>query len=157
MGKYDEVVLNLSKIPTARSERVVALMKKDEGLDATKLARLYASIRKERSDAEAVLSKVNERVEAISALLVGAYEAEGVSLVKVLETGQSVGVEKAPYATVEDREVFRTWCIENGYERELKLAWQTTNAVTKERLLQGLPEPDGVKAYVMDKLVLRKK
>jgi hypothetical protein len=57
---------------------------------------------------------------------------------------------------VEDKQAYRNWCVENGYEEALCLPWQTTNAITSERLVEGLPEPTGVKSFKQTIVVVRK-
>jgi len=59
-----------------------------------------------------------------------------------------------PYAKVEDKELYRLWCIAEGLEKSLCLPWQSTNSVTKERLLAGLPVPKGIIAHAKSTIVL---
>jgi len=46
------------------------------------------------------------------------------------------------------------WCVAEGLERQMSLPWQTTNSLTKARLLEGEPEPDGVTCYAKTKVRL---
>jgi hypothetical protein len=98
---------------------------------------------------------VNLLLEAYQQLLTEEYEIEGVDSLAIDGFG-TVRTQPEPYAQVEDRDKFRQWCIEAGLERSLALPWQTTNALTKQRLMEGLPEPDGVKATVKTKIVFTK-
>lgn len=160
-GKYAKVIDALPKFPHTdleQQERVNLIKAKltaDLPRQAATYAQLFAQLRNEKDALEDELSDLNTKIEAVSQLLVDQYEAEGTHAIK-LETGHSVTVQNEPYAQVQDRDTFRTWCIEAGLERSLMLPWQTTNALTKERLLAGLPEPDGVAIYSKPKLVLRK-
>lgn len=154
-SKYSEVVKKLAPLEVPRSERVEAIREKYVGLDSTDLAKAYVAARKVKDLRDAEAKSANETIDAIVSLLVPTFEEANITTIK-LDTGQSVGVGLLPRATVEDRDVFREWCKKNGYERELNLAWQTTDTITKELLLQGLPEPDGVKAYVISRLRLGK-
>jgi hypothetical protein len=112
----------------------------------------------------ALLAEAQKRVTAYEQLLADSHDKDetgwgqyGASDNTVkLQSGQSVSVQHEPTAKVEDPEKFRLWCIANGYENALRLWPSTTNAITKERLVAGKPEPDGVKAYVYTKIVLRK-
>jgi hypothetical protein len=157
MGKYSEVIKGLKPLATPRSKRVEKLRTEIQIRSAVELARTYAMLRKKKDEVEATLSEVNETLEAISSLLVPAFIDEGVTSLRILETGQSVSVQFEPYAAVIDKDAHRRWAIANGLENSLALPWMTTNALTKERLLNGEPEPAGVQAFVATKLVLRQK
>lgn len=66
------------------------------------------------------------------------------------------GVHRNDHGTehefLSNKDRFREWCIENGLGHKLQL-WPTTMAsITKERLLAGDTEPDGVKATNKPKL-----
>lgn len=116
-------------------------------------ARVYAEARGVKDVLEEHESELNLNIEAIQQLLIETYETEDVSSLKTVD-GHSVRVQHEPHATVMDRDRFREWCVKNGLERSLALAWQTTNSIVKERLLKGLPEPDGVEAKYKTKVVL---
>lgn len=154
-SKYSEVVKKLAPLEIPRNERVEAIREKYIGFDPIDLAKAYAAARKVKELCDTEAKSANETIDAIVSVLVPAFEGADITTIK-LDTGQSVSVGPLPRATVEDRDVFREWCKKNGYERELNLAWQTTDTITKELLLQGLPEPDGVKAYVVSRLRLGK-
>jgi hypothetical protein len=136
---------------------VKTAMRNEDGfkLHASALARAYLAIRKEKDTIKEQLSEVDIRLTAISQLLADQYEVEATSSVK-LDDGSSVSVQLEPHASVVDRDALRAWAIATGLERSLALPPQTTIALTKERLLQGLPEPDGVKAHVRSKIVYRR-
>jgi len=165
-GKYADVVSKLSRIGQPRSERVEKVREQYRSKSAIDLARVYADLRRAKDEVEDTLSSINVRIEAIASLLITAYEQEGVSSLKIAETGQSVSVQSEPIAAFEGttpeeraaaKERFRLWCITNGFERQMALHPQTTQALVKQMLLDGQPEPDGIKAYALDKLVLRQK
>ena len=165
-GKYADVVTRLPKLEAPRSERVDAVREQYRSDSAVDLARAYANLRRARTEVEETLSAINVRIEAVTSLLVTAYEQEGVSSLKIAETGQSVSVQSEPVAafegtTAEERvaakERFRLWCLANGFERQMGLHPQTTQALVKQMLLDGQPEPDGIKVYTLDKLVLRQR
>lgn len=158
MGKYDEVIKKLKPLPIEKPawQEKVRLVKLDIDLSTSGLALAWANLRAEKKRIEEELSQFEVVLEAHKQLIVCAYEIDSITSMKLVD-GKSVSVQPEPHAVVEDREEFRLWCIEEGLERSLTLPWMTTNSLTKERLLQGEKEPDGVKAYIRDKLVLRKK
>jgi hypothetical protein len=121
---------------------------------AAQFAEQYVELRHIKDALADQESATNLLIESTCQLLGESYEIEGVDSLR-LETGASVSLQKEPQAKVRDKEAHRLWCLENGYENEMVLPWQTTNALTKERLLQGLPEPPGVEAVSRDKFVLR--
>lgn len=119
------------------------------------LARGYREVRRVKDAIDEVESVINVTLMAYSQLIGDQYEVEGVSTVK-LETGESVAIQYEPAAKVVDKEGHRQWCLENGYEQQMVLPWQTTNAITKERVEKRLPTPTGVEAKARPKMVLRK-
>lgn len=98
---------------------------------------------------------INLMIEAYEQLAYDQYQAEGVTSLK-LSNGDSVSYHEEPRATIKDRDLLRKWVMEAGMERSLQIPWQTINAITKERLLAGLPEPDGVVAEGQPKFAWRK-
>jgi hypothetical protein len=46
--------------------------------------------------------------------------------------------------------------FDNGLESSLTLPWTTTNALVADRLVEGLPEPDGIDTYKLSTVVLRR-
>lgn len=157
MGKYDKVIKQLTnmpvKDPSYQAEVDVAKAKID--LPDNELVQAYVSLRAEKSEHEETLSTINLLLEAYKQLIADTYEEKRISSMK-LRTGSSVRIQLEPKAVVEDRDVFREWCIANGLERSLALPWQTANSLTKEKLLGGEPEPDGIHAYIYTKIVLTK-
>lgn len=122
---------------------------------AAQYARVYAELRKVKEVFEAEESEVNLLIAAYEQLVVDYYEVEGVSSQAVVGLG-TVRSQPEPHAQVTDRDKFRDWCVENGLMRSLNLAWQTTNAMVKERLLAGAAPPPGVEATCRTKLVFTK-
>ena len=96
---------------------------------------------------------MNLMLDAYQSLMVAQFEAEGISSLK-LSTGQPIVTYEEPYAQVIDKDAFRLWCIKQGLERSLVLPWQTTNKITKDMLLAGDPEPDGVTIYAKTRVRL---
>jgi hypothetical protein len=119
---------------------------------AATLAAGYAKVRATQDVLKEMDSILTIIEEAYQSAGIEQFEVEGATSSLVIPEG-TVRHAVEPYAQVEDREAYRLWCIANGYERSLALAWQTTNSVTKERLTAGLPVPDGVKAFQKHKFV----
>jgi len=159
-GKWADVTPNLPRLPSARDEAVelakLAIQTTDGfSQSASHLASVYADIRAEKDVVQSVMAEVQVRLDAIEELLIAQYEAEGTTFLR-LEDGISVGVNVEPVATVEDPEAFRLWCLANGYERRMTLHPSTIQAVVKERLAEGEPEPPGITSYARPKITLRK-
>jgi len=152
-GKYAHLVGSLPTLLNTdgnQQERVEALKKvllaDPELTDTGSYARLYEDARQRKAAAEALLKSIEDEIEALTQLLADRFDNEGLGSIK-LENGTNISIWHEPYAQVEDRETFRLWCINNGLEKSLALPWQTTNSLTKERLLHGEPEPDGVTCF----------
>jgi hypothetical protein len=156
-GKYGKIVETLPRYTTSdvsyqeRVNQVKAKLVREGPCSATELAQRYADLRREKAKLDEEESAINLQIEGVSQLLADAYEAEGITSLRLAD-GATVRVQPEPYAQVDDRETFRSWCIAQGLERLLILPFPTMNAITKERLLNGEPEPDGVRVFVKNKL-----
>lgn len=115
-------------------------------------AELYGEIRLEKEVHDELLKEVELRLAAISELMTEAYENEGVTSIG-LDDGDTIRVQYEPHAVCNDREANRLWAIANGLEHDLQLPWQSINKLTKDALLAGEEEPDGVIAYSKPKIV----
>ena len=115
----------------------------------------YCEMRKVKDEARDLLSAANLELEAVSQLLIEQFETEGIES-KKLDTGESLGIHPEPYPVINDPEKFRVWCLEQGLEQSMKLPWQSTAAIVKERLLGGEPEPPGVSTFANNKIIFRK-
>ncbi len=159
MGKYNEVNKRLTKLMDddlnhqARVEEVKLTI---DDRASESLARAWRELRGREKALKEKLSGVELALVAYEQLIENAYEEVGITSLKFKEGG-SVSLEFVPHATVTDREKFRRWCIDEDLTNSLMLPFQTLNALTKERLLDGQNEPPGVKAFVRTKFVLRNK
>ena len=159
MGKYSTVA---SKLPPLQSdeqtyqENVEAIKQEiSSATQSTNFLHVYAEYRNARDAVREKLSAANLNLEAISQLLIEQFEVEGIES-KRLDTGESLGFHPEPYPGINDPEEFRLWCLEQGLERSMKLPWQSTSAIVKERLLSGEAEPPGITTYAKSKLVFRR-
>jgi len=165
MGMYDTVTPSLPREPqeerTPRRERIDAIkteiMKMSPTTGPTALARKYAEVRKQKQIIEEELSPVQELLDAVSELLISSFEEQGVSSVRIAETGQSISVSVVPTTRVRDKEALRQWCIVNGYEKAMSIHSSTLTSLVKEQLLQGHPTPEGVDVFARSTLSLRGK
>jgi hypothetical protein len=73
-----------------------------------------------------------------------------------LPDGGSVSIQREPTGKVVDKEAFRRWCIANGLETSLQLWPSTANSIVKDRCVNGMPAPDGIKVFALTKTVLWK-
>ena len=158
MGKYTVVSSNLPPLqPTDKSyqDKVEEHKATLSTFTPKAILKLYVKQRKVRNKAKDNLGQANLELEAISQLLIEQFEAEGIES-KKLETGESLSVHPEPYPVINNNEVFRLWCVKEGLERLMKLPWQSTSAIVKERLLNGEAEPPGVTTYSKQKISFRK-
>ena len=158
-GKYDDVNPRLprfqqepryqDKVQDAKAD---VLARIGNTPSSPELVRAFVERRNHVDSLKEQLSAANLELEAISQLITDQFDDEGVYSMKV--QGATVRLQIEPYASVKDRDAFWRWCIANGLEESMTLPWQTTNSITKERLLDGKSEPDGVEAFQKTKLVL---
>jgi hypothetical protein len=158
IGKYDSVLPGLPKAPPKDPtyQMKVDQVKADiVGREPIALAEVYITLRRMKERVQADLSAINLRIAAYEQLLDESQEshADGWGKYGVkhnalrLPSGDTIRVQPEPYGQVKDKEAFRRWCIENGYEGQLQL-WPTTmNAVVRERLVAGEPLPDGTEVF----------
>ncbi|MEN6605886.1 MAG: hypothetical protein ABFD60_01485 [Bryobacteraceae bacterium] len=162
-GKYANVVGNLPRFDGNEQTHQDHINQRKAELRATAdfrettvaLATNYVALRLQQNELEAKMENIQLSLEAITQMLETQYEADGTTSIRLVD-GFSVTLQIEPYALVKDRDAYRKWAIAEGLERLMALPWQTTNSITKERLLTGKPEPDGVEVYAKTKLVLRK-
>ena len=159
MGKYTTVASHLAPKPeeSAYQEQVNAVKRALVATPQTEadLAKNIVAIRQEKSEVKEQLADVQLRLTAAEQLLCDRFDDQGMTQLK-LESGETVSTQVKPYARVQDRQKFRQWCVENGFEESLSLPWQTTNQLVSDRLVDGLPEPDGIETYKQTTVVLRK-
>lgn len=123
-------------------------------LTATELAKLYVACRKYKDVLEEREKGINLMIAAIVQAMSKSFEGEGVNSVK-LDSGDSVSISPEPVVKVEDPQAFRKWCVDEGMSDMLTLHSKTTEGLVKKRLLEGQPEPPGIKAYFRDKVTWR--
>lgn len=166
-SKYDTVLPKLPEMPIQdqKWQNKIDYFKEtiisSGSTTPVELAKAYANARANKARIEAELSDIHLALEAYSQMLVdssnsddpewGAYGASPNTLRTV--NGDKFEVRREPYASIEDKDANRLWAIKNGLERMLSLHPSTINSLTKELLLKGEPEPDGVKTFVKTKIV----
>lgn len=120
----------------------------------------YQRLREKKDEINKQLSEVNLELEAVSQILIVEFETRGLTKLRFsLDASDKrlIYIQSEPYAQVQNTDEFRLWCVKNGLERSLQLPFPTTNSITKQRLLAGEPEPDGVVAFMKTKIVFRRK
>jgi hypothetical protein len=162
MGKYDSVVPGLPKLKEepAYQERVDEVKSGIAMREPVVLASQYAALRLKKDLLNEELSGVNLEIVAYEQLLVASQEngeagwgAYGVKPNAIrLPSGYTIRVHHEPYGKVMDKEAFRIWCIQNGYERQLQLWPSRMNSLVKERLIAGENPPEGCEAFGVDKV-----
>jgi hypothetical protein len=107
------------------------------------LIETYVEVRRAADAATAVGSLLEVVKTAVEEMLADRFENEGLDTLKT-DDGITVRHQPEPYATVVDPDALREWYKAEGMERSLNPAWGTVNALAKQRLLDGLPQPPGV-------------
>ena len=139
-----------------KQEKIDALKPEFASYSVEELAHMLALQRGEEDEIATQLSTCKLRGEVLEQLLVASHENEapewgayGASENTLrMADGAKVEIRREPKANVVDRDAVRLWAIANGMERLLTLPWGTLNSATKERLVNGEPEPDGVSVFI---------
>jgi hypothetical protein len=158
-GKYKGLVLTGAvSVKPDRQQKVDALKAqiildgevKKRGAD---LAFEWLNIREEEDVLKGQLKEVSLRKEAVAQILAEQYDAEGTSSLTIAGIGV-VRVDPEPYASVQDPEALREWCLKQAaLSLKMKLSWPTVNALVKERALMRAGPPPGVNVFMRNKLV----
>jgi hypothetical protein len=146
---------------------------------ASALAAIYTKLRAMRAILDHVESSLELRTKAIEQLALDQFENEATLAIKLdegvvifeeavadlmdeimnvksidvqLNLSPTVYYQSEPYAVVEDKDLFRKWCVENGLGEQLQLWPTTTQSIVKQRLLAADTLPDGVTATNKPKL-----
>jgi len=163
-GKYAKVTQKLTRVFDVEpdyQEKVDACKRElAEGvgfeMSSAWLAQEYAATRDEKDAAEKVLSDVNLHLEALKQMIVERFDADGIDKLRTTD-GQTVTVGVEPHAVIADPETFKEWCRRDpDLRNKMVLPFPTTNALVKERLLAGQPEPPGITTWARSKLTLLK-
>ena len=159
MGKYTNVAGHLTPKPTETTYQAEVNAEKQtilaRNLSEADLAKEIVTVRGEKTAAKESLDGINLRLTAYEQILTDQFEAAGITQVR-LESGETISTQIKPYARVADKQAFRQWCLANGLEEALVLPWTTTNALVTDRLVEGLPEPDGIDTFKQTTVVLRR-
>lgn len=148
------IAAELQNINGAMKAISEALKHAPEGpLTALELASCYRKARHVKEEIDAHLHIAELYLTTYIQLMCDSYQTEDVTT-RYFPDGTAVRVQPEPYASVEDKVKFHKWCLDNGYEDEMTLPWGTVNATTKELLDKGLPQPDGIKIWFKEKVVL---
>lgn len=144
----------ISEITALQEALNTALIKAVNGNHkASHIARVYEDVRiMEESFKQQ--AKTTELIKsALEQILVKQYETERTTSLTLMGSGRTIRYQLEPHAKVLDKIQNRIWAIKNGLENSLALPWPTLNALTKDALLRGEAEPDGVEAIARPKIV----
>lgn len=119
------------------------------------LAERFSQARIEKEDLEKLLKDVNERLDSIENNLVDLMESSDLTALKTSE-GHHLSLRGACYPTVKDKDTFRSWVVENGFEDALTMHHSTLKALCKELLEEAKPLPDGVEAFMKSRITFRR-
>lgn len=164
-GKYEQVLKKLTKLPAQDlkyQDKVVAFITSYDGeRTPSSLALDYYKARERKEELEEKLKAVNLEIEAFKQLMEISYEVAGLSSVTLFGAdgapyhAKAFDLRKEPCPVVKNKDVYRQWCVDNGYKDQLQLWPSTTETIVKERLLDGKDLPDGVEAFYRTKIVMR--
>jgi hypothetical protein len=125
------------------------------------LAEMYIMSRNDKETLEQAIKNATLELAALEQMLIASQEQQdqdwgefGASDRTVkLATGDSVRVQPEVYAQAKDKQAFREWCFSNGMRNKMELPEKQRNDLSKDRLLNGLPEASGIELYVRTRVV----
>lgn len=158
MGKYDEVLQHLLRIPEedknyqfrVNQEKqklldgemlevdavsAIGLTLSKEGNRASNLASLYKLVKEQEDLLDEALKKVHLFKRAIAEMVEEEYKTSGITSLKLAEGGL-LFTQPEPCGVVKDKEAFRQWCLKEGLEHSMHLNPQTMNSMVKKRVLE---------------------
>lgn len=137
------------------AEKAELIKEFGDQISSAHVAKKFVELRAIKDQIKKQLKDANARATAVQQLLVDIYERDG-NLSVTLEDGSAVDWTVEPIARVVVRDEFRRWCLENGYENQMTLPHQTMNAIVKDLLEVGQPNPPGTAVFVRDKISVRR-
>lgn len=167
--KYAAVIPGLPRLGVdetdPRQQKIDKAKEELKSVSPLEIAGRFVEVRKKRDALDVTWKQLNFELEVYTQLLVASQDRGdemwgqyGVNDDAVrLATGDTIRLKSEPIGQVVDKEAFRQWCINNGYEKELHLWPSTMQSLAKERVLEGAPIPDGLSIYRKDSLVFTKK
>lgn len=149
IGQGEALSHLLSDLETA-FKKILALETRRTGgrRYCSEYAKAYAELRIIKDQFTVWEANLQVLLDAYTELLSQQMDAEGVTSQSLVGGGR-VSKHEEPYGQVKDAEAFRQWCIDNGYEQQLRLWPATMNNLVKERVLAGEKEPDGVEIFAI--------
>jgi hypothetical protein len=118
------------------------------------LGEVYHNLRIEKEGLEAREKLINTEIEAISQILVGRLEDDG--LTKITNKFGTFSIKDEPYTSVQDKQAFLKWVRETDQEELLTVPYATTNALAKKALEDGESLPPGVTVFMKSSITRRK-
>lgn len=156
MGKYDALRGNLPAFQQEPSfqQKIDEAKNQYQALEQAELARIYNLERQKKRLLEAQVSEINVNLEALSQILLEHFEATGLSNFQ-LQTGETCFQQTEPYSSVQDQAALIAYVKKQKMQNLLTLAWQTMNAMNKERLVSGKPPLPGTAVFLKTSIRLR--
>jgi hypothetical protein len=156
MGKYDKLK---GKFPAfeqepAFQEKVNEAKSAYQALAAPELVRTFSLERQKKKSCEAEIAELNIQLEALSQMLQEHFEAQGLSKF-TLASGETCFERTEPYSSITEEAALNLFLKKNKMENLKRLAWQTMNALNKDRLIQGKPPLPGTQVFLKTSIRLR--
>jgi hypothetical protein len=160
MAKRKYAHLNLPRMPRDEEGDHRARVREfktavGRGKTTTALVTYYAEVRRAMDKIKEEKTSIQVKIDGLTEMIVDSFEEEGVTSLK-LEGGDTVRVDVKPIPGMKDREKFRLWCLEQGFEKEMHLHYMTAQSLVCQMLLEGKPEPPGVEAFMGDTIKFTK-
>lgn len=152
-GKYKGLILpRMLGVKPSLLDKVKVLRREIEAdpnykRHATVLAGAYADLRREAEEKAEELAEIKVRLATVMMMMTDQFEVEGDITSMTVGHGDRINTHYEPHLIVEEKEVFRLWCLKQGLERDMVLPWAKANKLLKEIKLAGEPNPPGGQCY----------
>ena len=176
MGKYDEVIKTLPRLPEEAEDdtnyaakvqdasnqllkgeaRILELTVNhviqltDESAEG--MVKEWRELRDVIDKIAAVEKFAKLQLAALARLMEKNFEQRGITSLRLID-GKGARYQPEPVGKVADNDKFIEWVKSEGMERLLGVNWQRMNSIVKERLLEGLEPPDGIEVFYRPKIV----
>lgn len=149
-GKFSKYRNDLQRRPVESyefGERILLRKAELSSLSKQELAETIKSLKNRKKAITKELSGINLDLISAVKLLVEHLESSGEESFK-LSSGGSFFIQDKPYPNIINKELFRHWCIDNGYESSMSLHYKTVDAIAVECVESGKPLPDGMELFI---------
>jgi hypothetical protein len=142
------------RVNRMKDEIKAELLSVGQTISIANIGMVHVRARAEKARLEQLVKDQQLIIEATQQELVDIMESNDFTTVKI-GVGVSVTIKDDIYCTVKDKPTFMRWIAENDMEDLLSVNYQTMAAMTKTRIQEGQPIPEGIDTYFKQSIMVR--